>query len=257
VNGLLEQTGVVGQAIAVAFDPAGDLAVQFREPSTVVFLSFANGTAKQISLSLASRDDTGHDIFHTATSAGLACASCHPEGGDDSHVWTLDGNSRRTPSLRGTIAGTAPYHWPGDEPDLVQLTNDVYTGRMAGGQLNSDQMAALSAWIQTIPAPPPPSWIDAASAVRGSAVFERGDTLCATCHSGAKLTNNLTVYVGTGQPFQVPPLIGVGWRAPFLHDGCAKTIADRFGACATQGHGGTAQLGTQDLADLEMYLESL
>jgi hypothetical protein len=63
--------------------------------------------------------------------------------------------------------------------------------------------------------------------------------------------------VGTGGAFQVPPLVGVGWRTPLLHDGCAQTIADRFGRCATPGHGQIAELSSQDLSDLEMYLESL
>jgi cytochrome c peroxidase len=80
---------------------------------------------------------------------------------------------------------------------------------------------------------------------------------CATCHSGAKFTDNLTVDVGTGGAFQVPPLVGVGWRTPLLHDGCAATIADRFGACATPAHGTISGLSAQDLTDLENYLETL
>jgi hypothetical protein len=55
-------------------------------------------------------------------------------------------------------------------------------------------------------------------------------TKCNTCHSGPKLTNNLTLDLGTGGSFQVPPLVGVGWRTPLLYDGCAATIADRFGS---------------------------
>ena len=58
-------------------------------------------------------------------------------------------------------------------------------------------------------------------------------------------------------PFQVPRLIGVSWRAPFLHDGCATTLADRFGRCATAGHGVISSLGTQDIGDLVNYLETL
>ena len=40
----------------------------------------------------------------------------------------LDGNKRRTPSLRGTIAGTAPYHWPGDKADLDALVTTCTPG---------------------------------------------------------------------------------------------------------------------------------
>jgi hypothetical protein len=63
--------------------------------------------------------------------------------------------------------------------------------------------------------------------------------------------------VGTGGAFQVPPLVGLGWRAPFLHDGCAGTLADRFGSCATSGHGNTSSLSSGDLSDLVAYLETL
>jgi cytochrome c553 len=212
---------------------------------------------KLVPLSLVSRDDTGHDIFHAAAGAAIACASCHPEGGDDGHVWLLDNLPRRTPSLRGTIAGTAPYHWPGDETDLVALANDVYSGRMGGGMLTSDQMSALTDWVSNVPAPAAPSWVDPAAASRGQAIFNRSDTACSTCHSGPKFTNNLTMNVGTCGAFQVPPLVGVGWRMPLMHNGCATDFGDRFGKCATPGHGAIASLGAQDIADLSAYLESL
>jgi cytochrome c553 len=262
------QLGPRNQAIAVAFDTNGHVLVQTREPANLWVVPIPSGGALSgqwtlppntpIVLSSASRDDTGHDIFHASAGALIACASCHPEGGDDSHVWMLNGQARRTPSLRGTIAGTAPYHWPGDEPDLPTLTNDVYTSRMSGQKLDSGQMGALASWIQNIPAPPAPSWVDPAAAARGSALFARADTACVKCHSGPKFTNNETLDVGTGQPFQVPPLVGVGWRTPLLHDGCALTITDRFGvACATVGHGNISALTTQDISDLSAYLETL
>ena len=212
---------------------------------------------KSIPLSNISRDDTGHDIFHTQAGALIACASCHPEGGDDGHVWTFDDESRRTPSLRGTIAGTAPYHWPGDKADFETLTNDVYTQRMSGALLEQSQMTALQDWVEAIPAPPAPSWVDPAAAQRGQALFESADIGCTTCHNGPKLTNNATVNVGTGGAFQVPPLVGVGWRTPLLHDGCAATLADRFVSCASPEHGSTAGLSAAGVSDLVAYLETL
>ena len=243
--------------IAVAFDAQNDVLVQTREPATLVRFDAETGEPTTIALSAVSRADTGVDIFHTQAGAMVACASCHPEGGDDGHVWMLDGNPRRTPSLRGTIAGTAPYHWTGSEQNLDTLVTDVYTLRMSGAFLAGDRMSALTGWVQSIPAPPSPSWLDASAVARGQAVFARQDVGCATCHAGPKLTNDTTVDVGTGGNFQVPPLVGVGWRAPLLHDGCAATMADRFGKCATPGHGSTAGLSAGDLADLSTYLESL
>jgi CxxC motif-containing protein (DUF1111 family) len=135
--------------------------------------------------------------------------------------------------------------------------NDVYTIRMAGGSLDSDQMSALTGWVQTIPPPPAPTWVSASAAAAGKTIFNSTTVGCASCHSGAKFTNNQTVDVGTGSAFQVPPLVGVGWRTPLLHDGCAATMADRFGMCATPQHGNIASLSAGDLENLEAYLESL
>jgi mono/diheme cytochrome c family protein len=246
------------QPIAVAFDSKDDLLVQTREPAQLsIFSSLSSGAATTISLSTTTREDTGYDVFHTQAGGMIACASCHPEGRDDGFVWTLNGDRRRTPSLRGTIAGTAPYHWPGDEPNLNVLVNDVYTVRMSGATLAQSQMGAITSWVQNVSPPPAPSWVDAASAQRGKALFENASIGCATCHSGAKFTNNLTMDVGTGGNFQVPPLVGVGWSTPLMHDGCALTLADRFGACATPQHGSTASLSQQNVSDLVAYLETL
>lgn len=240
--------------VAVAFDAQDHVLVQTREPAALWRFD-GTGQPTPIPLSNVSRADTGVDVFHTQAGAMVACASCHPEGGDDGHTWMLDGNARRTPSLRGTIAGTAPYHWPGDEANLDALVSDVYTMRMSGQVLQADRTSALTGWIQSIPAPPAPSWLDENAVARGKLVFESGPSACTTCHSGEKLTNNKTVDVGTGGAFQVPPLVGVGWRTPLLHDGCATTIADRFGKCSTPEHGAT--LSPNDVADLSAYLESL
>jgi hypothetical protein len=50
----------------------------------------------------------------------------------------------------------------------------------------------------------------------------------------------------------------VRWRAPYLHDGCAATLADRFGACGGgDRHGATSTLSSAELADLIAYLETL
>jgi cytochrome c len=244
------------QPIAVAFDSSGVLMVQTREPAALWMGSPAIGLFARVVMTTSSVEDTGVDVFHTQAGANIACASCHPEGGDDGHVWLLNADRRRTPSLRGTIEGTAPYHWPGDQKNMDALLADVYETRMDGAPLDPGQSSSLESWVYAIPAPPSPSWVDAASALRGKILFE-GTAACSTCHSGEKLTNNQTLDVGTGGRFQVPPLVGVGWRTPLLHDGCAATIADRFGVCATPQHGSAASLSPQGLVDLETYLETL
>ena len=252
---------VEGQLIAVEVGQDGTIFLQSRDPARLyVVRPGASGEAdailSTISLSDVSREDTGHTIFHTNSGGALACASCHGEGGDDAQTWNFNGTKpRRTPSLLGTVKGTAPYHWDADFPDLQALSHEVYTRRMSGRLLAPDQVSALQQWLEPLPAPKRPA-VDAAARARGEALF-LGKATCSTCHSGPSFTNNATVDVGTGMPLQVPPLVGVGARGPFLHTGCAATLTERFTKCATSAHGTTSNLTTAEIADLVTFLSSI
>src|SRR5262249_5779302 len=130
--------------------------------------------------------------------------------------------------------------------------------RMGGQKQGARRVAAFSTWMETIPPVPAPIALDPSAAQRGSALFYDPAVGCAGCHSGPKLTNNLTINVGTGSAFQVPSLSGVWARAPYLHDGCATTLYDRFGACGGgDKHGHTSHLSASDIDDLVAYLETL
>jgi mono/diheme cytochrome c family protein/DNA-binding beta-propeller fold protein YncE len=248
-----------GQVVAVAFmSPAvGPVAVviaQTREPAAL----WMGDTGAVISLATDPRTDTGHALFHANAGGGIACASCHPEGGEDGRVWNFACmGQRRTQSIRGGISGTEPFHWDGDETDFSHLVDDVFVRRMAGPPLSAEQKGALQGWIDTIPALPRQSGLDPAAVARGQAVFTDATVACSTCHMGARLTNNTSVDVGTGGLFQVPSLLGVSWRAPLMHTGCASTLADRFGTCGGDKHGVTSTLTSAQNADLITYLQSL
>ena len=252
-------TGTInGQATAVAYDPTGRILVQTREPAQLI-IDASGPSPTVVSLSSVSRDDTGHEIFHSDQGGGIACASCHIEGGDDGRTWIFsDVGARRTPSVLGTVEGTAPYHWDGSQLNLPML----YSGslaRMNGADLQTDQEDAFTSWLDALPGPAPDVG-NLAAVARGEALFQ-GSGGCATCHSGARFTNNETMVIGTGQSgqgFQVPPLIGVSARAPYLHDGCAPTLIEAIGACGhASTHGGTATFTTAQLSDLATYLGSL
>jgi mono/diheme cytochrome c family protein len=138
--------------------------------------------------------------------------------------------------------------------------NEVFVRRMNGPALGPDYIAALGRWIDGVPALPrlPPT--DPAAVERGRALFQSGATGCTTCHGGTLLTNNATVDVGTGRALQVPSLRGVAWRAPYMHDGCAATLADRFapGTCGGgDRHGMVSGLSPAQVADLTAYLRTL
>lgn len=205
------------------------------------------------------RKDTGHDFFHEDSGAGIACATCHAEGSDDGVTWQFDIGERRTQDLRGGILGTEPFHWSGDMRDFATLMDEVFTARMAGPQLPPDYAGALAGWVDSVPMPQGGLPRDAAAVERGRALFESPDTECATCHNGARLSNNTTVDVGTGLELQVPSLLGVGTRSPLMHHGCAPTLRGRFDPSCGGGdqHGRTSHLSSGQIDDLVAYMETL
>ena len=142
--------------------------------------------------------------------------------------------------------------------DFKHLADEVMTKRMIGPSLTSQEVTSLSSWIDAQPRLPAPVAQDPEAVKRGRALFESPAVGCSSCHSGDKLTNNLTVDVGTEGSFQVPSLLGVAHRAPFLHTGCAPTLRDRFGACGGgDKHGHTSQLSDQQIDDLVALLGTL
>jgi Cytochrome c len=240
-----------GQLVAVGF--AGEEPVlQYREPSSLVV------GGRGILLPGESVEDTGNQLFHLETSSGLACASCHPEGQEDGHTWHFSGfGARRTQSLRGGLLGTEPFHWDGLEQDFEALTGDVMQGRMGGPALTAEQSTALATYLDVLPAMPAPVIPSSASIERGKQLFNDAAIGCATCHSGSRFSNDQTTDVGAESPLQVPSLIGVWARAPYMHNGCAQTLMDRFTTCDTGKHGVVNQLKSDDLRALTDYLETL
>jgi hypothetical protein len=245
-----------GEVVAVAYDRVGNVVVQTREPATLQVLT---QRMDGVSLSTESRFDPGHQVFHTATKNRIACVSCHPEGGEDGRVWQFASlGLRRTQSLRGGIMNTAPFHWNGDQSDFSALMTDVFQSRMGGERPDAARIAALGAWLDQIPTIPPSPWKDAATVARGKTLFASAG--CAACHLGADFTNGQNVDVGTGGPFQVPQLHGLGFRAPYMHTGCAPSLRARFAGDACGGdsrHGNTANLSDDQVGDLIAYLDTL
>lgn len=245
------------QAIAVAFAPNGVLLAQSRNPANL-WIDVSSGEPTRVPLGGNSTYDTGHEIFHRDAGAGIACASCHAEGAEDGHVWHFSGlGARRTQALHVGLQGTAPFHWSGDMDGIGTLVEEVLVTRMGGLHQSAERTSALKHWLFALRPPPPIRAATDPAVERGRALFE-GAGACASCHAGAKLTNSATVNVGTGEALQVPSLVGVGYRAPWLHDGCAATLVDRFDdACGGSAHGRVAELSSAERDDLVAYLESL
>jgi mono/diheme cytochrome c family protein len=260
---------VPGQSTAVAFRPRAlapktdtTWVVQSREPARLTLISLsamAAPTGRVIDMGGPSVRDTGHDIFHRDAGGGIACASCHGEGGEDGHVWHFAKlGLRRTQALHVGLEGTAPFHWAGDESDIRHLMSDVFVGRMGGVHQSDARVSALSRWLFALQPPAAPVVDDASAVERGRALFMSPEVGCDRCHTGAKLTNNESVDVGTGEVLQVPSLRGIAYRAPFMHTGCARTLRDRFSAaCGGAAHGDVSGLEAPAIDDLVAYLQTL
>jgi cytochrome c len=249
----------VEPVVAVAFEPTGLLLAQTREPSELRVYDLASGLIRGISLGGASVLDTGHEIFHRDAGRGIACASCHPEGTDDGRVWSFSPiGLRRTQPLDVGLEGTEPFHWGGELKDFDALMTEVFNVRMGGPSESGERLDALKSYIFGLTPRPGIRAVDDPAALRGKELFQSPQALCSSCHAGAKLTSSLSVDIGKGRLSQVPSLVGVSRRAPFMSDGCAATLLDRFNpACGGEKHGNTADLDSEQIADLVAYLESL
>lgn len=255
--------GVTGisyeQPIAVAWIDDRRLAVQYRHPHALVIYDVAmrDGAAFVILGPRNPRRDLGQALFHAATPAHLACASCHPEGGDDGHTWHLGalGGVRRTQTLGGGVLESAPLHWAGDLVSFEALVNEVLVQRMGGRSLSSVEVDALGRFIDAIPAPPRGVIDDPDAVERGRALFSR--TGCEGCHRGPRLSDDRNHDIGTGQPLQTPTLLGLAARAPYFHDGRAPTLESRFREHHTRAHGDLEGLDEAQIGDLVSYLASL
>jgi len=130
---------------------------------------------------------------------------------------------------------------------------------MSGPKLTPDLINAMVTWIDAQPRPRRPAVANSAAVQRGAALFnDTANVGCVACHSGPRFSNNASMDVGTGRAFQVPSLVGIGTRGPFMHDGCAATLRDRFNpACGGAQHGMTDKLTPAQIDDLVAYLNTL
>ncbi|HVR21565.1 MAG TPA: c-type cytochrome, partial [Polyangiaceae bacterium] len=257
---------ITDPAVAVAFNPARPMqvVVQTRQPSSLVIIDDMNQPwlMRTVFFDDGTTLDTGFQLFHRDSGGGIACATCHAEGAEDGNVWRFDGlGERRTQALNVGLDGTAPFHWDGTLYSVGMLMSEVFVGRMGGIHESPARLRGLEEWIFTQRPPAPLRAADDAAALRGKELFDSRAVGCASCHSGSHFTNNESRFVGTDARvlMQVPPLVGIGYRAPYMHDGCAPTLAARFDPACGGGeeHGHTAQLTAAELSDLVAYLESL
>ncbi len=264
---------VGGRPLGVSFTPDGDqLVVANYLANAVQVVDFDSAKiTKTIPLggpempSLARR---GESIFYDARRSfnqWYSCHSCHTDGHTNGGLFDTFGdgryeNPKKVLSLRGVMQ-TAPWTWHGVKTNLRDSLRQSFETTMRGPEPTDEELGALAAYLQTLDFVPPPA-IDRDLAARGQTLFQ--EKQCDTCHLPPHFTNSEIYEVGLEsqedeyQGFNPPSLRGVGRRAPYLHDGRARTLEEvlkvHHRPSQLSGH---SDLTDQELAELIEYLRSL
>jgi YVTN family beta-propeller protein len=254
--------------------------------------SGTSGLLRQGELKLA--DDTlpasvvaGRRLFFDArspasTGSGMSCATCHPDGREDGHVWAFPEGPRRTPSLSGrSLVTTGPWHWGGEVSTMGSLMRQTIVTRMGGTGLASFDVDRLLLFLESLPPSRPVGDPTSLLAMTGRLAFEKAG--CEGCHSGATLSGSGIHDVGTLLPgdrdldrtdavspdcatapdggacgFNVPSLRGLSRSAPYLHGGQVPTLEALLATLdSTSRHGSLEALTAEERQALLVYLRSL
>jgi mono/diheme cytochrome c family protein len=276
----LRKWSVPSGPTAIALDEEHDRAIvwsQFAHALTTLAIGEA-GDAKPRPFALSSMTlvrthedaafERGRALFHSTTdrrisSDGRACASCHPDGRDDTLVWSSPKGPRQTPMLAGRLEGAAPFGWNGDA-STVSLHLVQTVKRLGGAGLEGEDKEALMAYLRGMRSPMEKVGRASADAIeRGLAIFQSEATGCAGCHGGSgDLPDGAQHDVKSRSSsdlqakFDTPSLKFVGGSAPYFHDGRYPDLRTLLvKSDGKMGH--TKHLSSGDLADLEAYLETL
>ncbi len=262
----------------VAVDDVGRRAVvwsQFDQAVSVISLDEEAKRPTMLALSRKAKDARdgdfalGRKLFHTAgdtriAADGRSCASCHPDGRDDSLTWATPEGPRNTPMLAGRLGETGPFGWNGVS-DTVGSHLHHTLQRLRGRGLEKHEVAALETFVGGMRAPTvhvPTAGPEGSRIARGKALFESAETACASCHTGGGSVDGSSHDVqskakaDTELKFDTPSLRFVGGTAPYFHDGRYRTLRELLvGSDGKMGHVG--HLSAVDVDALEAYLRTL
>ena len=202
-----------------------------------------------------------------------ACATCHPnEGHTDNKTYVgvtvvADGdpNGRSTPTLWGAGFRRA-YSWAGTAPSLEANIRGIIVNRMKGAEPSPETLAALAAYVRSLPYPENPNLKeDGSPSDAASAAAKRGYDIfmvkagCKTCHEAPSFEKKDVEDVGSGGKFKVPSLRSVSRTAPYFHDGRYQTLEQAIQAMweYVQKAGTSEKLTDDDLRDLVEYVKTL
>jgi len=225
------------------------------------------------SIALGQRPDLtaaerGERLFSSAKlshDGWMSCHSCHTDGhtsnllsdtlGDGSY-----GAPKRIPSLLG-VAKTGPWTWTGSMARLEDQIRKSIKTTMHGSDPTQEQVADLSAYLNSLALPSPAARAigqsDSQAVARGRRVFEFQK--CATCHAPPDYTSPKNYDVGLvdevgNRQFNPPSLRGVSQRDALFHDGRARSLDEVFRKVR---HPRDLVLSREEIADLSAFLGTL
>jgi DNA-binding beta-propeller fold protein YncE/mono/diheme cytochrome c family protein len=190
---------------------------------------------------------------------GQACESCHPDGRQDTLVWSSPNGPRQTPMLAGRLADTAPYGWNGDAKDLASHLKSTMK-RLRGTGLAGDDLDALIAYVTALRGPALSG--DGALVAEGEAIFRSADAQCASCHGeDGRAPDGVRHDVGSRaagdqrRELDTPSLAYLAGSAPYYHDGRFATLRELLEK--SRGKMGQQRpLSPHEIDALEAYLRT-
>jgi hypothetical protein len=250
-------------ASSVAFGSDGKLLV--LKAGATLSLARVDITTRTTLTEVSLRSRTvpaGFMLFHASprpdqpTVPNVACASCHPAGLNNGATLTIDGVKHKVMTVGGHLSGMQNVHWD-NQSFQAAVIDGTWQKNMGGRALTATEGQSLAAFVSQLQLPSPPTG-DAVQVAGGRAAFDKAG--CATCHSpSTHYTNNLQADVGRGL-HRVPSLVGLAYSAPYMSDGCAKTLEQRFDDPMCGGgtqHGHVEVLSPVEHAALIAFLKTL
>jgi len=217
----------------------------------------------------------GEAIFHDAQRSldqWYSCHTCHWEGGGNTVTFDTrnDGSSAtyKTVLPLWHLDQTGPWTWHGWQDDLHTAVKTSMIETMQAPGPSDDDVAALTAFLAGLEAPPSPFRAAdgslSAAAERGRTLFESARAGCSECHAPPFYTSPGLHDVGLGKkedryPTYSPPSLLAGFRKTrWLHNARARSIHDLLaGPHSPEKINGQPPLTEAEIDDLVAWLKTL
>jgi YVTN family beta-propeller protein len=174
----------------------------------------------------------GEDVFNRPGSAfgvNHGCASCHTEAENDGMVWRFGTNLWDNVRPLQLLSATTPVGWAAYVSN-TQVFSYSGPASIIRRPVSPEEAEGMDRFLSSLIGAPRATGrtrLDGSyteAALRGKAIFE-GKAVCSSCHKAPLYTNREMVPLGkSGQPADVPTLLGVYRHAAFFVKAGARTL---------------------------------